>query len=192
MGQFLIPALLLGLSVAGYGAETLPTPDWKKLRLNDYLKDLAPDQNIKSSETLSGPKRKFFVVQKKNAQGMEEPLIQLFDFDGDGNIDLAKHFRNGRVERSEWNLDRDEYVESIKYYDLKTGQLQLKVESEGEGYIWSHYFKEELRRQEFDRNGDRKPDMWYYFRAGKLYRAEVAKKFDPKKIEDITQDVLKQ
>lgn len=171
-------------------ADRLDTPNWESLNLDSYLTENAQSREIKSLDPNKRGRNTYHIISSLNPNtGEKNLLMHLFDFDADGKIDLAKHFENGILVRSEWNLDRDDKVEAVKYHRGEKAEVYLKVETDGSRNIWSHYFKGELRRQEFDRNQDGKADMWYYFRAGKLFRAQVAKDFDPKKIEDITKSV---
>lgn len=191
MKKSLFTTFSLFFGINSMAATELPLPDWKNLKLDSYLSSKESEQTIKELETSGDARRNFYVIQEADKNGAKVLKMQLFDFDKDGKIDLAKHFKNAKVVRTEWNLDKDEFAEVVKYHQAETGEVYLKVQTDGQGNVWTHYFKGEIRRQEFDRNNDKKPDMWYYFRAGKVYRAEVAKNFDPKKIEDITTEVQK-
>lgn len=191
MKKSLFTTFSLFFGINSMAATELPLPDWKSLKLDSYLSSKESEQTIKELETSGDARRNFYVIQEADKNGAKVLKMQLFDFDKDGKIDLAKHFKNAKVVRTEWNLDKDEFAEVVKYHQAETGEVYLKVQTDGQGNVWTHYFKGEIRRQEFDRNNDKKPDMWYYFRAGKVYRAEVAKNFDPKKIEDITTEVQK-
>lgn len=169
----------------------LYTPDWDKLNLDSYLKDNSASMEIKSLDPNKTGKNTYHIVSNKDEAGNLSLKMHLFDFDGDKKIDLVKHFEGGKLIRSEWNLDRDDKVEAVKLHKPEDGSVYLKVETDGKINIWSHYYKGELRLKEFDRNNDKKADMWYDYRGGKLYRARAAKNFNPKKVEDITKAVLK-
>lgn len=182
--------LVCPYSYAAKKSDKLESPNWEKLNLDSYLTENVQSREIKSLDPNKRGRNTYHIISSLNPTNGEKTLLMhLFDFDADGKIDLAKHFENGLVVRSEWNLDRDQKVEAIKYHRGDKAEVYLKIENDGSRNIWSHYFKGELRRQEFDRNQDGKADMWYYFRGGKLFRAQAAKDFDPKKIEDITKSV---
>lgn len=188
----ILSSLLVG-SVSSFAAKKtkLFLPEWDKINLDSYLKDNSSSLVIKSLDPSQSGVKNFFIISTKDSAGNLSLKMHLFDLDKDKKIDLVKHFEGGKVVRSEWNLDKDQSVETVKLHKVDDGSVYLKVETDGKMNIWSHYYKGELRLKEFDRNNDSKPDMWYDYRGGKLYRARATKGFKSKKIHDITKSVLK-
>ncbi|MFK8137999.1 MAG: hypothetical protein AB8E15_06545 [Bdellovibrionales bacterium] len=167
-------------------AKKLPLPKFDRIDLNAYLTQVGKDKELKRLNSRKAGKDDFFVVADTNKKGKSALDKHLFDLDRDGNLDIAKHFENGQVVRSEWSLDSDDLVDTIKFHNKDTGDVYLKVERIGEMVVWSHFFKSKLRKKEFDRDADLKPDMWYFYRNEKLVKAEARKSPGSKKIVDIT------
>jgi len=150
------------------------------IRLDDYLKNLAPDEIVEKMDSMNKNKPDIFIVFHKNDDGTKMLLMQLFDLNRDGKIDLVKHFQKGKLVRTEVDLDYDGLVDVVSEYDPQSGELKRKIQANGTTNIWKYYFHNELRKKEVDRNSDGKPDMWVYYRNGKVIRTEVDQNFDGK------------
>jgi len=177
---------LLTISIFWAAASmAVPIPSQKTLqssirtiKLQSYLENLTPDQILEKMDSAGKNSPDIFVVFKKLENGTRQLQIQAFDLNRDGKVDLAKFFNNGKMVRTEMDLDYDGIVDVVSEYDPKTGELVRKLQADGSTNIWKYYFKNELRRKELDRNGDGKPDMWVYYRNGKILRTEIDQKFD--------------
>lgn len=161
-------------------AETNPTI--RELKLQDYLAHLSGEQMLEKMDSSGKGTPDIFVVFKKLENGGRQLEMQLFDLNRDNKIDLAKHFENAKMTRTEMDLDYDGVVDVVSLYDTKTGEIQKKVQADGSTNIWKFYFKNELRKKEVDRNQDGKPDMWVYYRNGKILRTEIDQNFDGKAV----------
>jgi hypothetical protein len=150
------------------------------IKLEEYLKNLKDDEVVEKMDSQNKNKPDIFIVFKKNEDGTRQLVMQLFDINRDGKIDLVKHFEKGKLVKTEIDLDYDGYVDVVSEYDPVTGDLKKKIQADGSTNIWKYYFKNELRKKEVDRNSDGKPDMWVYYRNGKVIRTEVDKDFTGK------------
>lgn len=150
------------------------------IKLDDYLKNLDPDEVVEKLDSLGKNNPDIFIIFKKKEDGSKQLVMQLFDLNRDGKIDLAKHFEKGKLVKTEMDLDYDGAVDVVSEFDPQTGELRKKIQADGTTNIWKYYFHNELRKKEVDRNSDGKPDMWVYYRNGKVVRTEVDKNFDGK------------
>ena len=107
MKKSLFTTFSLFFGINSMAATELPLPDWKNLKLDSYLSSKESEQTIKELETSGDARRNFYVIQEADKNGAKVLKMQLFDFDKDGKIDLAKHFKNAKVVRTEWNLDKE-------------------------------------------------------------------------------------
>jgi hypothetical protein len=156
-----------------------------RLALNDYMKNLEPDQVMEKMDSRGKKDADIFIIYQKSDDGSKRLVMQLFDLNRDGKIDLAKHFEKGKLVKTEADLDFDGFVDVVSEYDPATGELKKKTQADGDTNIWKYYVKNELRRKEIDRNSDGKPDMWVYFRNNKILKTEIDEKFDGKSIRRI-------
>ncbi len=149
--------------------------DFSKLTLNGYAKVDGTDRVIEKLEPQEKDQPIMYVLFKKekDAAGERQLVMQLFDLNRDGKIDLAKHFKRKVVVKAEYDLDYDGKVDVISNYDDQSGELLQKVQSDGKTNIWKYWYKGELRRKEIDRNSDKKPDMWIHYRGGTVVKTEV-------------------
>jgi len=150
------------------------------IKLDEYLKNIGPGQVLEKMDSQGHGNPDIFVISRKNDDGSKTLIMQLFDLNRDGKIDLVKHFEKGKLIRTEMDLDYDGKVDVVSEYDPQTGELKKKIQADGTTNIWKYYFKNEIRKKEVDRNSDGKPDMWVYYRNGKVIRTEVDKTFDGK------------
>ena len=172
---------VLGLTTAG--AAPLPNqkavqPGIRTIKLQSYLENLGPDQILEKMDSAGKNSPDIFVVFKKSETGAKTLQYQAFDLNRDGKVDLVKTFVNGKMVRTEMDLDYDGVVDVVSDYDPKTGEIVKKTQADANTNIWKYYFKNELRKKELDRNQDGKPDMWVYYRNGKILRTEIDQKFD--------------
>jgi hypothetical protein len=165
----------------------VPTPPAliHTLKLNNYLKDLDPDQVLEKMDSRGKGEPDIFIVYQKGDDGTKRLVMQLFDLNRDGEIDLVKHFEKGKLVKTEADLDFDGFVDAVSEYDPKTGELKKKILADGETNVWKYYVKNELRRKEVDRNSDGKPDMWVYYKNNKIIKTEIDEKFNGKSIRRI-------
>jgi hypothetical protein len=154
--------------------------DFSKLNINSYLKVDGIENVIEKLEPQEKDQPIMHVIFKKEKDSAGEKVLvmQLFDFNRDGKIDLAKHFKRKLLVKSEMDLDYDGKVDVISNYDEQSGELLQKVQSDGKTNIWKYWFKGELRRKEIDRNSDKKPDMWVHYRNGTVVKTEVDVNYD--------------
>lgn len=182
------PMRLLGLVLISISAlAQTPAPPVKEkkaivqaIKLNDYLKSIKPDQIVEKMDSTGKGKPDIFIVFNKKENGPKTLLMQLFDINRDGKIDLVKHFEKGKLVRTESDLDYDGVVDAVTDFDPYNGELKKKTQADGATNIWKYYFKNELRRKEIDRNSDGKADMWVYYRNGKVIRTEIDQNFTGK------------
>ena len=156
-----------------------------RIKLNDYLKNLNPNQVLEKMDSRGKGEPDIFIVYDKSDDGTKHLAMQLFDLNRDGNIDLVKHFDKGRLVKTEADLDYDGFVDVVSEYDPVSGDLKKKTQADGETNIWKYYVKNELRRKEIDRNSDGKPDMWVYYRNNRILKTEIDEKFNGKSIRRI-------
>ncbi len=151
------------------------------IKINEYLKNLEPDQIVEKMDSRGkNGDPDIFVIFNKKEDGSKTLVMQLFDLNRDGKIDLVKHFEKGKLVRTEADLDYDGMVDVVSEYDPVSGELKRKIQADDATNIWKHYIKNELRKKEIDRNADGKPDMWVYYRGGKIIRTEIDKDFNGK------------
>ncbi len=154
----------------------------RTIKLQEYLTQLDPDEVVEKRDSLGGDNPDIFIVYKKKDDGSKILVLQLFDLNRDGKIDLVKHYEKGKLVREEKDTDYDGITDSVVEYDPLTGAVKKKSQADKHTNIWTYYVKNEIYRKEVDRNFDGKPDMWVYYRKGKIYRTEIDKNFDGKKI----------
>ena len=154
----------------------------RTIRLQEYLTQLEPDEIVEKRDSLGGENPDIFIVYKKKDDGSKVLVLQLFDLNRDGKIDLVKHYEKGKLVREEKDTDYDGITDSVVEYDGATGAVRKKSQADKHTNIWTYFVKNEIYRKEVDRNFDGKPDMWVYYRKGKIYRTEIDKNFDGKKI----------
>lgn len=154
----------------------------RTIRLQEYLTQLDPDEVVEKRDSLGGDNPDIFIVYKKKDDGSKILVLQLFDLNRDGKIDLVKQYEKGKLVREEKDSDYDGITDSVTEYDPATGAVKKKSQADKHTNIWTYYVKNEIYRKEVDRNFDGKPDMWVYYRKGKIYRTEIDKNFDGKKI----------
>ena len=156
-----------------------------RIKLDDYLKNLGPDETLEKMDSGGKGEPDIFIIYQKSEDAPKKLVMQLFDLNRDGKIDMVKHFEKGKMVKSEVDLDYDGYVDVVSEYDPKTGELLKKTQADGETNIWKYYTHNELRKKEIDRNSDGKPDMWVYYRGNKILKTEIDEKFDGKTIRRI-------
>jgi len=150
------------------------------IKLDEYLTNLPDDEVVEKLNSQGKGNPDIFIIFKKKPDGSRQLVMQLFDLNHDGKIDLAKHFEKGKLVKTEADLDYDGVVDVVTEYDPQTGEVRKKTQADGNTNIWKYYFHNELRKKEVDRNSDGKPDMWVYYRGGKVVRTEIDKNFDGK------------
>lgn len=150
------------------------------IKLDDYMANLQPNEMVEKMDSQGKNQPDIFIVFRKNEDGSRQLVMQLFDINRDGKIDLVKHFEKGKLVKTEIDLDYDGLVDVVTEYDLATGEIKKKTQADGTTNIWKYYLKNELRKKEVDRNSDGKPDMWVYYKNGKVVRTEVDKYFNGK------------
>lgn len=148
------------------------------IKLDEYVKNVGPDEIIEKMDSTGKGNPDIFVVFKKNENGSRQLIMQSFDLNRDKKIDLVKKFEKGKMVRTEMDLDYDGMVDVVSEYDVANGELKKKIQADGATNIWKYYFQNELRKKEVDRNSDGRPDMWVYFRNGKVLRTEIDQNFD--------------
>jgi hypothetical protein len=170
-------------TTSSVSARSQPLPiSLQKLKLDEYLKNIAPNRILDKMDSSGSGKPDLFSLFEKGENNSKHLVLQLFDLNRDGKIDLVKHFERGKVTRIEMDLDYDSRVDTVSEYDTKNGDLTKKTQADGPTSIVKHYFKNELRKKEVDRNADGKPDLWVYYRNGKIMRTEIDKDFDGKTV----------
>lgn len=175
-------------AIAASRSYSNPFINFKSIQLNNYLKNIKENEKLKSFMSEGAKQADSYVVTMTDEQGVSFPKMHLFDLNGDGKIDLVKHFEKKVLVKMEVDTDYDNHPDYVLFYNNESGQLEMKVVAENQTNIWSHYYKNELRRKDFDRDNDQKPDMWQYFRNGRMLKTEVSKNGSSKK-EDITTSV---
>lgn len=163
--------LVLFLSFKAFGAP---------VKIADYLKSLSASQILEKIDSQGKTNPDIFIIFDKKEDSAKTLVMQLFDLNRDGKLDLVKHFQKGKLVRTEADLDYDGVVDVESEYDAVSGELKKKTQADGSTYIWKHYFKNELRKKEIDRNSDGKADMWVYYRGGKILRTEIDQNFSGK------------
>lgn len=154
----------------------------RTIKLQEYLTDLEPDQIVEKRDSSGGDSPDIFIIYKTKEDGSKQLVMQLFDLNRDGKIDLVKHYEKGRLSKEEKDTDFDGLTDIVTEYDTSTGAIKKKSQADKHTNIWTYYIKDELYRKEVDRNFDGKPDMWVYYRKGKIYRTEIDRDFNGKKI----------
>lgn len=185
----LVIAAVMSLSVTSFAGMDNPLKsdyiDFSKINLNKYIEP-RPEiiiEKIQSQE--DGRVTAYFVFEKKINDLDKKLIMQVFDLNGDGKMDLAKFFTNKTVTRAEYDLDHDGKVDDVSEYDPKTGELLKKTISQGASNIWKYWYKGDLRLLEMDRNNDHKPDMWIHYRKDKVVKTEVDSNYDGKSIKPV-------
>jgi hypothetical protein len=181
---------LLFISSAAYANLDKPLKaefiDFSKIDLNKYIEPKSKEIIVEKLPSQEDPKvTTYFIFEKKINDIDKRMIMQAFDLDGDGKIDLVKHFQNKTVVREEYSLNHDGKVDEVSEYDPKTGKLLKKTLAFGATNMWKYWFKDELRLVEMDRNNDKKPDMWQHFRKGKIVKTEVDANYDGKQIKEM-------
>ncbi len=158
----------------------------RAIRMGDYLKSLESYQTVEKADSQNKGKPDIFLVYSKKDGGGRSLLMQLFDLNRDGRIDLVKFYDRDRLARAEADLDFDGKVDLITEYDFVTGEVRRKSQSDGHTNIWTYLSKGKVSRKEIDRNSDGKPDLWVYYKDGKTIKTEIDKNFDGRvvKLED--------
>ncbi len=155
--------------------------DFSKIDLNAYLKIDPTQKTIEKMEPQEKDQPIMYVIFKKekDVTGERQVLMHLFDFDRDGKIDLAKHFKNKIVIKTESSFNHDGKTDVVNNYDEQTGKLVQRIQSDGKTNIWQYFDdKGELRLKEIDRNSDKKPDMFIHYRNGIAVKTEVDVNYD--------------
>lgn len=169
-------------SPTGLQLQTLsPAISDAKMDLNYYLKHLAKDQSLESMDKEGKGKPDTFIIFKM-LDGNKILLMHLFDLDRDQKIDIVKHFKDGKVIKTESIQDKDGKVFAVTEFDPETGHEIMKTIFDQQIMTKKISFKNELRRKEFDRNLDGKIDQWVHFRNGKVTKTEIDENYDGKNI----------
>ncbi|MCB0347738.1 MAG: hypothetical protein KDD37_02840 [Bdellovibrionales bacterium] len=155
--------------------------------LNYYLKNLGSDQVLETMDTQDQGKPDTFIIFK-TVDNNKVLLMHLFDMNRDQKIDVVKHFKDGKVVKTESILDKEGKVFSITEFDPDTGYETVKTLFDQQMLTKKISFKNELRREEIDRNLDGKVDKWIHFRNGKVLKTEIDENFDGKTIKVIAGD----
>lgn len=159
--------------------------DFSKINLNKYIEP-RPEIVIEKIQSQEDAKVTAYFVFEKKLNDLDKTLImQVFDLNGDGRMDMAKFLTNKVVTRAEYDLDYDGKVDDVSEYDAKTGELIKKTISQGGTNLWKYWHKGELRLTEMDRNNDKKPDMWIHYRKDKVVKTEVDANYDGKSIKPV-------
>lgn len=156
----------------------------RSMDLNFYLKNLGKDQTLETMDTEDKGKPDTFIIFK-TVDTNKVLLMHLFDMNRDQKIDLVKHFKDGKVIKTESVLDKEGKVFAITEFDPETSDEVLKTLFDQKLVTKRISFKKELRREEFDRNLDGKVDKWIHFRNGKILKTEIDENFDGKSIKVI-------
>jgi antitoxin component YwqK of YwqJK toxin-antitoxin module len=99
---------------------------------------------------------------------------EVLDEDHDGRADRQHTYAaDGRLERSEEDLDGDGRLESVVVYEAGA-PLRRRADTNGDGQVdtWSFYSAGELARHEVDRDGDGFRDLMLLYEGGELAREE--------------------
>jgi len=160
----------------------------RKMDLNHYKTDINKSKVLESMDSKDEGVPDTFIVylMRDNNKIL---LMHLFDLNRDGKIDVAKHFKNSKMMRTEAVLDKDGNVFSITEYNLSNGNEIKKVTYDGELVSTRLSYKKQVRREEMDRNLDGKVDMWIHYRDGLVVKSEVDEDFDGKKIRVIPGEI---
>ena len=160
--------------------------DFSKIQLNQYVDSKNPEWIIEKQKSAEDAKVTVaFVFEKKNSEVERRMIMQVFDLNGDGKMDLARHYKNKILVKLESDLDFDGKVDDVSEYDSKTGKLLKKTVASGAANEWRYWYNDELRLKEIDRNNDKKPDMWLHYRKDKIVKTEVDSNFDGKQIKSV-------
>lgn len=160
--------------------------DFSKIQLNQYVESKNPDWIIEKQKSAEDAKvTVVFIFEKKNSEVERRMIMQVFDLNGDGKMDLARHYKNKILVKLESDLDFDGKVDDVSEYDSKTGKLLKKTVASGASNEWRYWYNDELRLKEIDRNNDKKPDMWLHYRKDKIVKTEVDSNFDGKQIKNV-------
>lgn len=159
--------------------------DFSRLDLNKYIESKNKDLIVEKMPSQEDPKVMVYFIFEKKINDVDKRLVrQAFDLDGDGKIDMVKHFQNKIMIKEEFSLNHDGKVDEVSEYDPKTGVLLKKTLAFGATNMWKYWFNNELRLVELDRNNDKKPDMWQHYRKGKLVKTEVDANYNGKQIKE--------
>jgi hypothetical protein len=159
--------------------------DFSKINLNKYI-EARPETIIEKIQSQEDPRVTAYFVFEKKINDLDKKLImQVFDLNGDGKMDLAKFFTNKTITKAEYDLDRDGKVDDVSEYNPKNGELLKKTISHGATNMWKYWYKGDLRLLEMDRNNDHKPDMWIHYRKDKVVKTEVDSNYNGKTIKPV-------
>jgi antitoxin component YwqK of YwqJK toxin-antitoxin module len=161
-----------------------PTISKQVMNLNVYLKNVAKDQVLETKDTQDQGKPDTFIVFKV-VDNNKILQMHLFDLNRDQKVDVVKHFKDGKMIKTESILDKDGKVFAITEFDPETGYETTKTLFDNQLLTKKISYKNELRREEMDRNLDGKVDMWVHFRNGKVLKTEVDEDYDGKNIKVI-------
>tara|TARA_B100001248_G_C27399434_1_gene468766 strand:+ start:8263 stop:8829 length:567 start_codon:yes stop_codon:yes gene_type:complete len=153
----------------------------RTMDLNYYKKDLKDSKVLESMDSQDEGKPDTFLIYVMR-DGAKILLMHLFDLNRDGKIDVAKHFKNSKMYRTETILDREGKIFAITEYNPDTGNEIKKVTFDHEVMTTRLSYKNQLRREEIDRNLDGKTDMWVHYREGQVVKSEVDEDFDGENI----------
>jgi antitoxin component YwqK of YwqJK toxin-antitoxin module len=174
---------ILSIAIAGLSApDSTIYIDFDKLDLNAYLKEGKPGIKIEKLDTKGAGKPDTYFVFEDQPDKKRELLMHLFDLNGNGKVDLAKHFSKGKLIKTEADLDLKEGVDVVTEYDPKTGEIIKKTQADGKTNIWRYWHEGKVRLKEMDRNSDKRPDVWVHYRNGKVVKTETDVDFDGKNI----------
>ena len=85
------------ISTAGKAEEVVPGKILvRTIRLQEFLTNLEPDEVVEKKDSQGGQNYDIFIVYKKKDDGPKQLVMQLFDLNRDGKIDLVKHFEKGK------------------------------------------------------------------------------------------------
>src|ERR1700677_2138785 len=101
----------------------------RTIRLQEYLTQLDPDEIVEKRDSLGGENPDIFIVYKKKDDGPKQLVLQLFDLNRDGKIDLVKHYEKGKLAREEKDTDYDGITDIVIEYDTKTGAVKKKSQA---------------------------------------------------------------
>lgn len=175
--------LLSSLSFLSYAyAQTEKLEDIGKVKLNSYIENIKTPYYLESQNSTDKGKADLFWLFKGERENKKdaELVLQAFDLNKDGKIDLVKHYKNTVMIKTEVDQDFDGKTDSLSYYDPSTKKLERSLSQAGKNLSQSHWYNGELRLQEIDRNQDLKADMWLHFRDAKVFKIEDDDNFDGK------------